>query len=58
VNPGSKEALAAGCRCPVIDNHYGRGVPTGDGPVFWITEGCPVHCLPATSLAAAQEERP
>jgi hypothetical protein len=36
--PGSDEALALGCICPVVDNDYGRG----RGP-FWITDGCPVH---------------
>lgn len=42
-NPGSQEALDLGCKCPVIDNHYGRGVPYPEGPAFWYTEGCPVH---------------
>lgn len=43
-NPGTKEALDLGCTCPVIDNHYGHGVPTLHGePSFWYTEGCPVH---------------
>jgi len=23
--PGGTEAVQAGCRCPQIDNHYGRG---------------------------------
>lgn len=39
-NPGSEEAIKQGCICPVIDNHYGEGLPNGD---FWYTEGCPVH---------------
>ena len=39
-NPGSREAVALGCVCPVIDNHYGAGV---DGQ-WWYSEGCPVHC--------------
>ncbi len=37
-NPGSDEALALGCRCPVLDNGRGRA-----GPPWWITQGCPVH---------------
>lgn len=44
-NPGSPEAKAQGCRCPVIDNARGRGAGTmPDGrPVFvWTTE-CPLH---------------
>lgn len=41
--PGTDAALRLGCTCPVIDNHYGKGVPTMDGPQFWYTEGCPVH---------------
>jgi len=42
-NPGSKEALAQGCTCAVIDNHYGNGIPYPSGPAFWITAGCPIH---------------
>ena len=43
-NPGTQEAIDMGCTCPVIDNHYGKGV-TIDGCIeFWYTEGCPVHC--------------
>ena len=44
-NPGSKEAVAQGCKCPVLDNAHGKGFPYGeDGkPEFWITEGCPLH---------------
>lgn len=40
-NPGSEEALAAGCLCAVMDNNHGKWKPwTGH---WWITEGCPVH---------------
>jgi hypothetical protein len=42
-NPGSERAISAGCTCPVIDNHYGRGVPYPDGPAFWKSEDCPLH---------------
>lgn len=42
-NPGSPEALAAGCKCPRMDNHDGRGIPSEDGPLFWINEACPLH---------------
>jgi hypothetical protein len=43
-NPGSDEALQCGCTCPVLDNHYGHGVPDGNGGVnFWYVAGCPVH---------------
>lgn len=38
-NPGSNEAIALGCTCPVLDNHYGRG----EAGRFWVTFGCPVH---------------
>lgn len=38
--PGSDAAREQGCKCPVIDNHYGRG--RGDGQ-FWISENCPLH---------------
>ncbi len=42
-NPGSKEAIDQGCKCPVIDNHYGKGIPTGDENQFWISEECQLH---------------
>lgn len=44
-NPGSAEAVQQGCTCPVIDNHYGKGVPVGKGgaPLFWHSENCPLH---------------
>lgn len=44
-NPGSKEAIEAGCRCPVLDNGHGRGFPWPgcDTPQFWISDNCPVH---------------
>ncbi len=41
-NPGSKEAVAAGCICAVTDNEYGRGY-MGMAGVFVMTQGCPVH---------------
>lgn len=53
-NPGSTEAIKAGCTCPVIDNHHGKGVPVGDllHREFWITEGCPLHAAKAEGGAA------
>lgn len=43
-NPGSKEATDAGCKCPVMDNNYGSGIPTSIGePNFWINDNCPIH---------------
>lgn len=48
MNPGSDEAKANGCKCPVMDNGHGRGYMGGvkdknDQIVFVITEGCPLH---------------
>ena len=44
-NPGSKEAQKQGCKCPVIDNHYGKGFPYPGvkGPAFYISSVCPIH---------------
>jgi len=45
-NPGSDEAVAAGCTCPVLDNGHGKGsgFRTIEGePSFWIAIGCPLH---------------
>jgi hypothetical protein len=31
-NPGTEEAIKQGCKCPVLDNHHGRGVLMGKDP--------------------------
>jgi hypothetical protein len=43
-HPGSREAEAEGCNCPVLDNSYGKG-RYGDGEAFgwWINFRCPIH---------------
>lgn len=41
--PGSPAAIEQGCTCPVIDNHYGEGMPYRDGPRFWTDSNCPIH---------------
>jgi hypothetical protein len=46
--PGSKEAVALGCTCPVVDNHHGAGFPfhEKDGTIvnaFWIDAACQLH---------------
>lgn len=47
-NPGSDDALAAGCQCPVLDNGHGKTAPyPPDG--WWIAAGCPVHAPHARS---------
>lgn len=45
MNPGSPEATANGCTCPVMDNANGAGVPGADGKTFWINGDCPLHGL-------------
>ena len=40
-NPGSEEAIALGCECPVIDNGYGTGSYKSEGFIYSV--GCPVH---------------
>lgn len=42
-SPGTEEAQRLGCICPVIDNHYGKGIPYPEGPMFIINGGCPLH---------------
>jgi len=50
-NPGSDEAWALGCKCPRMDNEWGRGIPypRTDGldpvehPSFWVNGECPLH---------------
>jgi hypothetical protein len=40
--PGSTEAVKQGCKCPVIDNRYGRGIRDGSDE-FWFNLTCPLH---------------
>lgn len=58
-NPGSREAIALGCKCPVLDNAHGRGylggVKNENGEtVFVYSFGCPVH-FPSFSRKALEE---
>ena len=48
LNPGSEEAIAAGCSCPVLDNARGKGYMGGakdeDGnTIFVVSCVCPIH---------------
>ena len=56
-NPGSDEAVAAGCTCPVMDNARGRGIPitTDEGGIeiaFWMSGDCPLHGIDVRKKAA------
>jgi len=42
LNPGSVEAVSAGCTCPILDNEHGKGYHMVPG-VFVVTMGCPIH---------------
>jgi hypothetical protein len=42
LNPGSDEAIKAGCLCPVLDNAHGKGY-MGMPEVFVMQENCPIH---------------
>jgi hypothetical protein len=42
-NPGSPEAVEAGCSCPVLDNHHGKGRPYKDSVEFVMNFDCPIH---------------
>jgi hypothetical protein len=44
-SPGSPEAIAHGCTCPVMGNNHGAGI--GDGK-YLVHQGCPVHADPVT----------
>jgi len=56
--PGSKEAIEAGCNCPVLDNAHGGGIPipnpeTGEIQLaYWMTADCVLHGV----KDAAQED--
>ncbi len=41
-NPGSDEAIKAGCTCPILDNEYGKGW-MGDPNMFVFSHDCPLR---------------
>ena len=41
-NPGSPEAVARGCVCPVDENNNGDGIIGTDGQ-FYISSDCVMH---------------
>jgi hypothetical protein len=47
-NPGSDEALALGCTCPVLDNGHGQGY-MGQPGIYVYTAGCP-KCWPTVLM--------
>lgn len=44
-NPGSKEAIKLGCKCPVLDNSHGLGMEVRGMKLYWFTENCPIHTI-------------
>lgn len=60
MNPGSDEAIEAGCTCPVSDNGYGKGagwdVPLGE--VFWVNGDCPLHASADASVSEVEAPPP
>jgi len=50
-NPGSDDALAEGCTCPVLDNNHGDP-ELGRIRGFVVIEGCPLHWKAETEEAA------
>jgi len=42
-NPGSKEAVKIGCKCPRLDNGNGNEQLAKDRGGWWISSACPIH---------------
>lgn len=64
--PGSPDARAVGCTCPVIDNNHGGPVGPGTGTHWWYNRACLVHreeiaarmnCAAAISAEVATRRR-
>lgn len=49
LNPGSDEAIKAGCTCPVLDNSHGKGYYMQEG-IFVMVANCPIHGLEAKKI--------
>lgn len=57
-NPGSREAVTAGCTCAVKDNYHGDGFMWRGQRVFWMTVDCPLHGTDARARARERTEVP
>lgn len=59
--PGSKEAVEAGCNCPVIDNHHGEGIPMTNPDTkeiqraYWMMSDCIIHGIIEKDLVPPTE---
>jgi hypothetical protein len=49
--PGSDEAIAQGCECPVMDNGHDRGYCQDENGewIFVVNADCPLHGSPMVS---------
>lgn len=54
-NPGSDEAIAKGCKCPVLDNAHGRGY-LGKPGIFVLSADCPLHGHAITDAETSHAE--
>ena len=52
-SPGTREAIAAGCRCPVMDNGHGWGY--GTKGQFIYNEACDYHAETVAALKRVRE---
>lgn len=43
LKPGSKEAVEAGCTCPIMDNNHGLGFCVDGKTYFFRDQNCPLH---------------
>lgn len=52
LKPGSIEAFAAGCKCPRMDNRWGRGIYDDENGVaqFVTAQNCPLHGWPEEEI--------
>lgn len=54
-NPGSKEAIELGCKCPVLDNAHGKGYMCIEG-IFVYSGECQLHAKQMQEIADNAEE--
>jgi hypothetical protein len=62
MTPGSPEAVAAGCTCPILDNNRGLGHTYHREPQdtdlirFWVAGKCPMHAPKPTLYSSTTIE--
>ena len=55
--PGTEEAIAAGCECPIMDNEHGRGYMGMPG-MYVYSSHCKIHDWGSQDARDPEKDKP